>query len=465
MAIIQSTIKIYSDPTLQTLVGTFTDTGTQFEETITGLAPGTRYYATVQSEDSLGQWSTESAPYAFTTVPNVVLSGYVNYDSSGFVRQMTNTTTDVTVQTNGICWDDNNLFTNPHYVNGTMVSGLNEHTTYYYKPFVIDEFNRRWVNDSDVDSVTTLYNVPAVNWYTIYGADSTTFSAVIDINSTDTLTSVIAEVTLNGITTGYNLTASTGQQFILIDNLTPNSNYSIVIKATNSAGTGTSTTEYFTTEPAVSGMVVSLLHPIVDNSNNEVNVTSIATYNSGEITLIDHSVELYTNDQHSGAAAFSDTGNTDTMVSTFSSCDPDTTYWIFGKVTYTVGSDPTILTAWSNAEQIQTYTLMQFGAITVTTNSMSVPFTVQGTALQVSVEYSIDGISWTSIPVTDPTGETLVVSGLTSNTTYYLRGTCESTAGWQNYITDTFQTYAGSVHITSISNITGETATINIQII
>ena len=462
--ITNSVIRIYSDPTCETLVSTFTDTSIDFHEIITGLTAGTQYYATVQSEDSLGQLSAESPAYGFTTLPQVNFTGYVTRDDSGFVRSMNNTTTDVQVVENGICWDTNSSFTTPTYTPGTTVSGLTENTTYYYRPYCIDSQGRRWVNTSDTDSVTTLYSIPRVYWNVIYGADATSFSARISIESLATVSQVVAAVTTNGVTTNYPLTAQTGYQTIAITGLSPETSYTIQIKATNIAGVGESTIESFTTQEASQGITVTLVRPVVSNVNNEMNVTSIASY-SQDISLVSHSIEIYTNDQHTGAPVDSDTDTTDSLSSTFTGLLVDTTYWVFGKVEYTVGSDSTVLTEWSDPEEIHTYTFMSFGVITATQNGASIPFTVQGTASQVEVEYSIDNVNWTSIPVSDPTGETLVLSGLSAGTTYYVRGRAENQGGWQEYVDDTFSTVSvPSITITGISNITSSGATVNVQI-
>lgn len=465
MAITSNTIRIYSDPELTSLIGTFTDTSLDFHEVITGLSAGTRYYATVQSEDSLGQVSEESYTYSFTTLPQVNFTGLVTRDDSGFVRSMGNTTTDVQVVENGICWDIDNNFTNPTYTAGTMVSGLQEHTTYYYKPYCIDNQGRRWVNGNDSDSVTTLYSIPKVNWNVIYGADATSFSARISIESQDSLTQVIAEVTTNGVTTSYPLTAQTGYQTLAITGLSPQTYYTIQIKATNSAGIGMSTIESFTTQEASQGMTVTLVRPVVSNIDNEMNVTSIASY-SPDINLVSHSIEIYQNEYHTGIPVDTDTDTTDSLTSTFTGLSVDTTYWVFGKAEYTIGSDPTVYNEWSEPEQIQTYALLSFGTITPGSDQCSVVFTVSGNSTNTIVEYSIDNVNWSNVPVTNPQGETLTITNLAPSTNYYLRGRVQSQAGWQEYVEDTFTTTGAqpTVLITGITNITSNGASIGIQI-
>lgn len=465
MAIVQSTLKLYSDEALTQLIGTFTDTSNDQHEEITGLDPGTKYYVTVTTEDSLGQVSPESSGYPFYSLPQVNFTGYVTRNDDGFVRSMSNTTTDVQVVENGICWDTNSNFTNPTYTPGTTVSGLQEHTLYFYRPYCIDEQGRRWVNAFDTDSVTTLYAVPSIDWIVIYGPTPTTYSAIINVTSLASVTAVLAEITTGGITTTQSLIAQTGNQTITISNLTPNTNYSIRIKAINQSGDGYSLQDTFTTLEAIEGMSVTLVRPTISNIDNEMTVTSIASYDSSEFTLVSHSIEIYENEYHSGSPIDTDSDTTDSITSTFTGLSADTTYWVFGKVTYTVGSDPTILTAWSEPDEVRTYALLSFGTITPNQTGASIPFSVLGTALLVEVDYSVDNVNWTSIPISDPSGETLQVTGLSPNTLYYLRGRAQNQAGWQEYVTDDFTTSGlASITITSVSNITSTSAIVNVQI-
>lgn len=460
--IISSVLRIYEN---DTLIDTVNVLGDGEEATTNALSPGSEYYATIESTNDEQMSSGESPAYKFYSLPNIALTGYVNRDSEGFTRP-TNITTDVVnVIEHGLEYDIVSTFTNPQSTIGNRVTGLEENTTYYYRPYCIDEFNRRWVNDQDTDSVTTLYAVPSVEWLGIYGSTESTFSALISITSLDSLTSVVATVT-SGVTTNYPLTAQTGNQYVTITGLTPNTTYDITINATNSAGIGQSTTETFTTQEASQGMTVTLVRPVVSNVDNSLEVTSVASYNPSETTLISHSIEIYENEYHTGIPVDSDTNTGDSLTSIFTGLTTDTTYWVFGKVEYTVGSDPTVVTAWSEPEEIHTYTLMSFGVITTTPNGASIPFTVQGTATQVEVEYSVDNVNWINIPVSDPTGETLQVSNLTPSTNYYVRGRAEGQGGWQEYVVDTFTTAGAqpTVLITGISNVTSNGATVNLQI-
>lgn len=460
--IISSVLRIYVN---NTLIDTVNVLGDGEEATTNALSPGSEYYATIESTNDEQMSSGESPAYKFYSLPNIELTGYVNRDSEGFTRP-TNITTDVVnVIEHGLEYDTTSSFTHPQSTIGNRVTGLEENTTYYYRPYCIDEFNRRWVNDQDTDSVTTLYAVPSVEWLGIYGSTESTFSALISITSLANITSVVATVTTNGVTTNYPLTAQTGNQYVTITGLTPNTTYDITISSTNSAGIGQSTIETFTTQMAEEGMTVTLVRPVVSNVDNEMNVTSVASY-SPDINLVSHSIEIYTNEYHTGIPVDSDTNTGDSLTSTFTGLSEDTTYWVFGKVEYTVGSDPTVVTAWSEPEQIQTYALLSFGTITPSSDQCSIVFTVSGNSTNTQVEYSIDNVNWSNIPVTTPQGETLTITNLTPSTNYYLRGRVQSQAGWQEYVTDDFTTTGAqaTVVITGVDNITSSGATVNLLI-
>lgn len=461
--IISSTLRIYEN---DTLIDTVPIVGDVTEGTTSALAPGSEYNATVESVNEEQLSSGESPAYKFYSLPNITLTGYVNRDGQGFTRPTTITTDVVAVTEHGLEYDTTSSFDTPQRVIGNIVNNLQENTTYYYRPWLRDEFNRVYVNTSDTDSVTTLYALPVIDWIAIYGADVSTFSALINITSLDSLTAVVAELTTSGATTTQSLTAQTGNQYVTITGLTPNTQYTITISATNSAGIGQSYTETFTTLPASQGMTVTLVRPVVSNVDNELSATSVASYNPGEISLVSHSIELYQNEYHTGIPVDTDTDTTDSLTSTFTGLSEDTTYWVFGKVEYTVGSDVTVLEAWSEPEQIQTYALLSFGTITSSSDQCSIAFTVSGSSSNTQVEYSVDQVNWINIPINNPQGETLTITNLAPSTNYYLRGRVQSQAGWQEYVEDTFTTTGAqpTVLITGISNVTSNSAVVAIQI-
>lgn len=442
MSIISSTVRVYDKNF--TLVESLPLIGDVMEGTATNLSPGTLYSVTVESVDDQQQSSGESGGLDFYSLPQVNFIGTVTKDSSGFVRQMSNTTEDVQVVENGICWDIDSNFTHPTYTSGTMVDGLDENTTYYYRPYCIDEFNRRWVNDQDTDSVTTLYAVPTIDWITIYGTTVGTFSALINISSNVPLTNVVALVTNSGNTTTHQLSVIDGRQTINVTGLDANTTYDIVIKATNSGGDGYSNAVQFTTQMSSGDEMYVEIIPrnLVSNVDNTITVQSVAQYNVSECTIVNHYVDVFENETHSGEPVFEyDGGDNYDVTAIFQYvAAPDTTYWLNSKIEYTIGTDPTIYTVYSEPVQIRTYSLLKFTNIRVTYTTADIDFVVEGSSQNTVVEYSADGVTWNSISVPNPQGGTLELNWLQLNHTYYLRGRSESAAGIQEWVEDTFTT-------------------------
>lgn len=438
-----STIKIYSDSAGVNLVDTLNIIGNTTEGTTTALQPGKEYYASVETVDDQMHSSGESALFKFYSLPQVQFTGYVNRSSDSFIRQMSNTTDVVGIDYNGICWDTSNTFTNPTYTEGNTVYGLEENTKYYYRPFVVDEFGRRWVNTSDTNDVTTLYAIPTISWISIYGATAGSFSATINITSGASLTSVIAEVTTSGVTTTRTLTAQTGEQNIVITGLMPNTNYDVRIKATNSTGDGYSVVQNFTTDMSSGLMSVSLVSgDWVSNEDNTISGQSVATFDPNTCTIVKHYVEVYDNDAHSGVAAYSYDGGTNTsIICTISGALPDQYYFVFGKVTYYVGADTgNVYTEWSTPMQIRTYSLLNFDSVNPSIDSVEINYSVAGDSMNTIIEYSNDETNWIQVPVSDPQTGSITVTGLISHITYYLRGRVDCAAGRSAYVTTQFDT-------------------------
>lgn len=468
MPITDAYIRVYNDPDLQAehmVFSGYAENDTYFH--VIGLDPGSQFYANVQTRNEQ-QMGPRSATYTFTTLPQIQLTGYVTRSYDSFIRQTQITTDVVQVQSFGLEYDTDSSFSNVKRVDGNTVINLQEHTTYFYRPWLIDQYGREWINITATDTVQTLYNVPTVNWKIIYGADTTTFRAKINVQSLDTVSAVFYELTntSTSITTTGQLTAMTGDQNILIQGLTPNTQYYLKIIATNSAGNGETTTEQFITEEATQAMTVNIIKPIqVNNTDNEIIATSSLTYNHNDITLISNDIEIYDNDLHTGSPQFYDIGGAiDIYTGTFNAAAPDTTYFIFGKATYTIGSDTTVFTSWSNPEEIRTYSLITIDGIAVNNTDVAITFSVAGSCQNATIDYSADEVTWTTIPIMDVTGETLQLTNLLPNTTYTVRARCESQAGWTAFVYDNFTTGGVSVLITGISNITSSGATVNIQI-
>lgn len=470
MAITQSTIRIYEDSAKTTLIASEVTSGSATSIMVDGLPEGSELYATAQVTDDSSLTSEESPVLQFYTLPNVIYFTQPFATIDGTMGAQLESVTDVVaVDYWGLRYSTDQHFATyidtPQSQRGDIdVSGLTENTTYYVEPYIIDEFGRKWVNDEAAVSVHVPYAKPTVTWTGVAAVGIDTYQHQINIQSTAAITDVTVYYTDGSTTSSFNLQNQTGTQSVSLTGLTPNTSYSIYVKATNASGYTNSSTNTFTTNQAQ--MAVEVTQAQVYNTNNYVNATSRATYDSS-ITLVSNSIELWENNSHTGTAYEANTGSTDTYTNTLGHANPDETYYVFGHVTYTIGSDPTVLEAWSSPVTVTTYALLSFGNITTSNDTASIPYSVSGVSISDDIAYSSDGgTTWTAIPVSTLSGGTLHLSGLTPNTTYSLRGRCQSAAGWQAYVTTTFTTtnVLPVVTVSSVTNITPTDATVNLTI-
>lgn len=471
MSIIQSVIRIYDAATaLPTdLVTQKTTSGPSTSITIDdNLEEGTNYWATAQVEDDSHIQSAESAPFAFSTLPDVEFFSAPTAGSDYISAQLNGITQDVTISYYGLQYSTSSSFSPLNEAQDAQgyvdIYNLTEHTSYWVRPFVIDQYNRKWVNTGLARNITTAYAKPTLTWTGISTISATSWSQSINIQSLDALTSVVCTYTpAGGSAQTMSMSATTGTQTCSLTGLTPNTTYTVVVRATNSAGYTDSQTLTIRTDTSVATVATSAVS--VNNASNHITATSTATYDSTVITLVSNSIALYTNNAHSGSPVSVSTGSSDVFTDTLPAASPDTEYYIFGHITYTVGSDPTIIDAWSDGERIRTYALLSFGNITTTNNTASVPYSISGVATSVNIEMSVDQSTWTAQPAST-SGGTLSITSLTPNTTYYIRGRVQSTAGWSDYITSNFTTtnVLPTVVVDSVTNITPTEATINLTI-
>ena len=153
---------------------------------------------------------------------------------------------------------------------GWTISTLQENTTYYVVPFVVDQDNREYMGDwADAESASTGYNVPTLTISNV----ATTYNSIsgnVAVATNDTVSAVYATIVPTGGGTSHtiNLTAATGTQTWTItdgdtdrdgNTITINSSteYRITIYATNTHG-GTGSAQATATTAAQSTATIAI---------------------------------------------------------------------------------------------------------------------------------------------------------------------------------------------------------------
>ena len=239
------------------------------------------------------------------------------------------------------------------------------------------------------------------------------------------------------------------------------------MKAVNSAGEGESQTIYFTTmeQQQVDGQV-QILQYAIDGANNNVKCVSMVKYGEG-LSVVSHKVYLYDNSEHRGEPLFTYDGDDEDVVTPlFTGLDADTTYFIFGSAVLDGGGEP--VTEWSEPVELRTYSLITVSNIVTTTNSVSFDFTVEGYSSDTQIEYSLNGEVWRRVSVEDPQGDSVTITGLSSDTSYYLRARVANSdkeyCSYNNYTFTTEYEPQTVIDITSFTELAGNSIDVNIEI-
>ncbi|MFH0843212.1 MAG: fibrobacter succinogenes major paralogous domain-containing protein [Bacteroidota bacterium] len=272
---------ISSDPTTDdnTVSG---ETGTEiFSCNITGLTSNTTYYVRAYATNSAGTAYGNQVSFNTDVVPPTVTTSEASDITATSATTGGNVTSegDASVTAKGVCWNtagnpttDNNP-SNDGSGSGAFTSsltGLIHGETYYVRAYATSSGGTSYGNEI---SFTTLVEFPTLNSYSISSITTTTASGGGNITddggadvtargvcwSTSENPTIDDDVTENGTGTGVFISS-------MID-LTPGTTYYVRAYATNSAGTGYSDGQTFTTDPVT----------ITDNDGNECNVVRIGT--------------------------------------------------------------------------------------------------------------------------------------------------------------------------------------------
>lgn len=476
MSITSSTIRVYGDEDLQSLVKTINTQGDSDAIDVTGLDEGQTYWATVEVTESGGTSSEESNKYRFYTLPDCDFSFTPFATGTTIYFGVSAATHTVGIRQIGVHYADIDssargndvLSTSHHSTFSGEINGLAEDTIYSITPLVIDEFGRRWVNNPSSVTVKTSVAAPVISISSI-NMSGNVASGVVNVISNSNITSLEIKLQAEGSSsyisaTGY--TAQDGLQQFYVSGLSHDTTYTVYATATNAGGSATAQ-ETFTTMSVDAYAILDDCDLEAQHKTEGIYV-EISGYVGSGATIETVGAKFFLEDNPSGTQIeniYGQLGETSVLYHTLGLPSGREIY-VFGYMDYIV--DGVTYTVYSASQSVTTVPTMDFITQSVATDSASGTFQINGDVVtSVSVQYKAStDANWSDATIVN--GTSYVIGGLTANTTYYLKGTVANSSGSYetNQITFTTNgsTSAPTVTIGSISNITNEGASVTITI-
>ena len=461
------------NPTISNSHGS-SGTGTGgFSIDMTDLMPSTTYYVRAYAINSAG--TSYGSELSFTTTeylypPTVITTEVSNITQTTAVGGG-NVTNDggVAVTERGICWSTAHTptTTNSHASSGSgtgsytvSMTGLSSNTTYYVRAYAI---NSEGVSYGSEVSFTTAQDIaaPTVTTSNVTNITSSTATGggnvTADGGATVTERGVCWSTSQNPTVSGNHATSGTGtgSYTVSMTGLSSNTTYYVRAYAINSAGTSYGNEVFFTTAPEMPTVTTADVTSITQTTaTGGGNVTA-----DGGATVTERGICWSTshNPTTSGAHATNGSGTGSFTVS-MNGLTPNTTYYVRAYATNGAGT--------SYGSEVSFTTLQSIAVPTVTTSSVT--NVTQTTATgggnvtdDGGATVSERGICWSishnptisGAHATNGTGTgsfTVSMTGLTPNTTYYVRAYATNSAG---------TSYGSEVSFTTLQNITIPTVT------
>ena len=444
--------------------------------TISNLVPSTNYYYCFRYSNGINLVDTDTKTFK-TQDPSLpsVTTNEVTDITMTTATSGGNVTSDggANVTARGICWntEHNPIINNAHTSDGSgtgdytsSLTDLTPNTTYYVRAYAI---NNVGVAYGDEISFTTIAEPTAPTVNTIQVTNITPTSARIEGNVTS---SGGADVTERGVCWGMNQNptisgvhtssgSGTGSFVVDITGLTENTTYYARAYAKNSVGTAYGDAISFTTSSAPTVPTVT--------TNNITNITQNSATGGGKVVAtgganvsqrgICWSTSQNPTTSNSHASSGIGTGNFTCNMTNLSS---NTTYYVRAYAINSVGtaygeqksfttqsnvSSPTVTT--NNVTNITTTSATCGGNVTSAGNGT---VTARGVCWSTSSNPTVSGSHTTN---GSGTGSfTSSITGLSANTTYYVRAYATNEAG---------TSYGSQKTFTTSSNVTTPTVTTN----
>ncbi|MDD3321130.1 MAG: IPT/TIG domain-containing protein [Paludibacter sp.] len=459
--------------TTKTTLGTIAATGA-FNSSITGLAANTTYYIKAYATNTAG--TSYGSEVSFTTLPiaptvttqavssiaktsatgngNITNLGVPNPTQYGVVwSTSTNPTVALTTKTAMGAIAATGAFTSP-------ITGLTANTTYYIKAYATNTAGTSY--GSEV-SFTTLPLAPTVTTQAV--STIATSSATGNGNITDlgvpnptqygvvwsTLTNPTVALTTK---TTLGTIAATGAFNSSITGLAANTTYYIKAYATNTAGTSYGSEVSFTTLPIAPTVTTQAVSSIAKTSaTGNGNITDLGVPNPTQYgvvwsTLTNPTVALTTKTTLGTIAA------TGAFNSSITGLAANTTYYIKAYATNTAGTSYGSEVSFTTLPLAPTVTTQAVSSIAKTSatgngniTDLGVPNPTQyGVVWSTLTNPTVALTTKTAMGAIAATGAfTSPITGLTANTTYYIKAYATNTAG---------TSYGSEVSFTTLPDIT-----------
>ena len=448
---------------------------------MTGLTPNTTYYVRAYAKNSQGTaYGSEVSFMALEGLPSVTTGSVTDITATS--AKCGGNVTDQgasTVTERGICWatTHNPTISNSHANNGTgagtytcTMTGLTNGTTYYVRAYAR---NTQGTTYGEEREFSTLANLPTVTTAELTNITQTTAigggNVTADGGATVTERGICWSTSQNPTVNGNHASngSGTGTFSVNMTSLSPGTTYYVRAYATNSAGTAYGSQKTFTTTASMPTVTTGQVTNITQTS---ALCSFIVTWDGGS-SVTSRGVFWSTchNPTVSGSHASGGTG-TGSFTANITGLTANTTYYVRAYATNSQGTSYGSEASFTTAQNVSapTVTTSQVTNIQQTTAVGGGNVTSDGGA-----SVTERGICWSTSHNPTTSGShansgtgtgtyTVQMSGLTANTTYYVRAYAINSAGTSygsevSFTTQQIPSYTISVSAspTSGGNVTG----------
>ncbi len=421
-------------PTTNALAEVATSIGT-YSHTRTGLTANTLYYYRGYVTNSLGTFYSEDS--VFTTLPNApVIAPATNNTTSGFTANWTAPSGGNVAFTYTLQYSTTSNFSSGNTVvanlssTSTVLTGLTPNTNYYYRVQCVNmSGNSAW---SATQSTATLSNAPIVAAATTVTTTSFTANWTAPVSQGNaTITYNLVYGTTSDLSLGTTAISNINALSNVVNGMVGNTNYYYQVVAVNSGGNSIAS--------AIQAVLTNAAAPTIAAATNITSSSFTANWTAptgGNATF------TYTL-QYSTTADFSSGNSSVTAISSavnsvsVTGLLPNTTLYYRVQAVNATGSS-----AWSAVQSLVTLSNVPTGltASAITATGFTVNWTAPANQGAANYTYTLQyattsdfSSSVTTIASISGTAINQALTGLTANTSYYIRIAVLNATGLGNY--------------------------------